>query len=106
MPRGMTQISPGETSSRPNSEKMESFPCCGTSISSPSAFQKQRFFIERLARYTCTTIPLCASGLPEPASVARPSRKSVGRDGMGKGSQRIRLGETPTSSNGPEPSVG
>ena len=54
----------------------------------------------------CTAIPLCASGLPEPARVARPSRKSVGFEGTGNGSQRMRLGCAPESSNGPEASAG
>jgi hypothetical protein len=50
MPRGTTAISPGATSSLPSSVKSPIAPSCGTNMSSPSAFQNTRSFIERLAR--------------------------------------------------------
>ena len=45
-------------------------------------------------------VPFATS--PVPPKVTRPSTKSVGAAGSGKGSQRSRLGEGGTSSNGAE----
>jgi len=49
-PRGITAISPGLASTTPNSVRSSSRPSCGTSSNSPSASQKTRHSIDRVAR--------------------------------------------------------